>query len=112
MERDNIPARALEISEKCKKTFEGWKEKYEVVGDVRGIGCMMGVEFITDKKTKAPNSAIVDAIVAEAVTKGLLLENAGTYGNVIRFLAPLVITDEQVDAGLKIFEEALVKCMK
>jgi 4-aminobutyrate aminotransferase/(S)-3-amino-2-methylpropionate transaminase len=107
MQRDDYPGKALKIAEKCMAKFNEWKEKYEVIGDVRGIGAMMGVEFVTDKKTKNPNAAIVSGIVAEAVKHGLLLESAGTYGNVIRFLCPLCVTDAQVDAGLEIYEAAL-----
>lgn len=112
MEKEMLPARALAISEKLTQTFNIWKEKYEEVGDVRGIGAMMGVEFVTDKKTKTPNTALVNAIVDETMQHGLLLENAGSYGNVIRFLAPLVITDEQLDKGLEIYEAAIRKILK
>jgi len=107
MERDDYPGKALKISEKCMKRFNEWKEKYEVIGDVRGVGSMMGVEFVTDRKSKNANSAIVNGIVAEAVKNGLLLESAGTYGNVIRFLCPLCVTDAQLDAGLEIYEAAI-----
>lgn len=111
MEKEDLPGKALKISDKVMRTWKEWQEKYEVVGDVRGIGCMIGIEFVKDKVTKEPNAEIVNAIVNEATQHGLLLENAGTYGNVIRFLAPLVITDEQLDAGLQIYENAIKKCM-
>ena len=111
MEKEDYPGKAGRISEKVMKVWNEWKEKYEVIGDVRGIGCMMGVEFVTDKKSKTPNAKIVTDIVNYAVKKGLLLESAGTYGNVIRFLSPLCITDEQLDAGLAIYEEAIKACM-
>jgi len=112
MEKEDFPGKALKISDKVMKTWKEWQKKYEVVGDVRGIGCMIGIEFVKDKKTKEANPEIVSAIIAEAVKHGLLLESAGTYGNVIRFLAPLVITDEQLDAGLEIYENAIKACMK
>ena len=70
---------------------------------------MIGIEFVTDKKSKTPNPAIVSTIISDAAKMGLILENAGTYGNVIRLLAPLCMTDEQVNAGLEIFEKAIVK---
>lgn len=111
MEKKDYPAKARKISGTVMKRWNEWKEKYEVIGDVRGVGCMAGIEFVTDKKTKTPNTKLVNDIVAYAVKKGLLLENAGTYGNVIRFLAPLCITDEQLEAGLKIYEEAIQACM-
>ena len=78
-----------------------------MIGDVRGLGGMIGVEFVKDQETKEPFPEFVSAMVQNAVQRGLLIENAGTYGNVIRFLAPLVMTDEQLDAGLAIFEECL-----
>jgi len=111
MEREDYPKKALKIAEKCMNRFNEWKEKYEVIGDVRGVGAMMGVEFVTDKKSKKVNAEIVTAIVNEAVMNGLLLESAGTYGNVIRFLCPLCVTDAQLDAGLEIYEAAIVKCI-
>ena len=58
-----------------------------------------------------PDAPLTAALIQECAKNGLLIENAGTYGNVIRFLAPLVITDEQLEAGLDIMEKALVKCM-
>ena len=111
MEKEDYPAKARKIAEKIMTTWNMWKEKYEVIGDVRGVGCMAGVEFVTDKKSKTPNAKIVNDIINYAVQKGLLLESAGTFGNVIRFLAPLCITDEQLDAGLAIYEEAIRDCM-
>ncbi|MGM9934771.1 aspartate aminotransferase family protein [uncultured Clostridium sp.] len=111
MERDHLADRSLEIGEKVQAAYKKWMEKYDVVGDVRGLGGMIGIEFVTDKKSKAPNGEIVAKIVQNAVHKGLMLENCGTYGQVIRFLAPLVMTDEQLEAGLGIFEEAIKEAL-
>lgn len=108
MERDDYPAKARAIADKCMARFNEWIDKYEVVGDARGTGAMMGVEFVKDKETKEPNAELVTTIVNEALKKGLMLEAAGTYNNVIRFLCPLCATDEQIDKGLEIFEEVLV----
>nr|WP_312579125.1 aspartate aminotransferase family protein [Sedimentibacter sp.] len=112
MQKEDFPGKALKIADTVMKRWNEWKEKYEVVGDVRGIGCMMGIEFVKDKQSKEPNPELVNAIIQEAVQHGLLIENAGTYGNVIRFLAPLVITDEQLEAGLEIYENAIKACIK
>ncbi|MCE2604299.1 aminotransferase class III-fold pyridoxal phosphate-dependent enzyme, partial [Pseudomonas aeruginosa] len=62
------------------------------MGDIRGTGCMMGIEFVTDKAKKTPAADLVASIVNAAVKKGLILEAAGTYNNVIRFLCPLCVT--------------------
>ena len=88
------------------------KEKYECVGDVRGLGGMIGIEFVKDKASKAPDAALAGAVINECAANGLLVEGAGTYNNVIRFLAPLVMTDEQLEAGLTIFENAVIKYSK
>ena len=109
MERDNFSKRSLEIGEKVQKRYREWMEKYDVIGDVRGLGGMIGMEFVTDKESKNPNTAIVSEIIEEAVQNGLMLESSGTCGQVIRFLAPLVMTDEQLEEGLKIFEIAIEK---
>jgi len=91
--------------------FNRWQEDYAVIGDVRGLGAMVGIEFVKDRTTKAPYPELVSAIVTEAAQNGLIIESAGVYGNVIRFLAPLVITDAQLQAGLDIFEKAIIKCV-
>lgn len=111
MERDNLADRSRQIGERVTERYTEWKEKYEVVGDVRGMGSMVGIEFVKNKATREPNPELVTALVKETARHGLMLENAGTYGNVIRFLAPLVITDEQIESGLTIFEEAIRTCM-
>ncbi|AWI03246.1 aspartate aminotransferase family protein [Clostridium drakei] len=109
MEREDFPSKARHIGVKITERYNQWKEKYDVVGDVRGIGSMVGIEFVTDKATKTANPAIVKAIIHDAAQMGLILENAGNKGSVVRLLAPLCMTDEQTEAGLKIFEKAIIK---
>lgn len=111
IERDHLCQRSMEIGEKCRARFDAWKEKYSVVGDVRGLGGMVGIEFVKDKVTKEPATEFVGKLIRECAANGLLIENAGTYGNVIRFLAPLVITDAQLEAGFDIMESAIKKLM-
>lgn len=110
MERDDLCSRSLEIASICKNRFESWKERFEEVGDIRGIGCMMGIEFVTDKQSKHPNSILVKNVVDYCVNHGLIVENAGAYSNVIRFLCPLVVTDSQLESGLTILESAIEAC--
>ncbi len=109
IERDKLCGRALSISEKCRTTFGSWKEKYPVVGDVRGLGVMLGIEFVKNQETKEPNKELVAELVQECVKNGLIIESAGTYDNVVRFLSPLVVTDEQLEAGFDILESAIIK---
>ena len=84
-----------------------WQKTYPMIGDVRGMGGMIGIEFVKDPVSKEPDAAFVNNLVQEAVKRGLMIESAGTYGNVIRFLAPLVINDAQLEAGLAIMEESI-----
>ncbi|MDY3917796.1 MAG: 4-aminobutyrate--2-oxoglutarate transaminase [Candidatus Limivivens sp.] len=110
MERDHLAERSQEIGERVMSRYRAMMEKYGCIGDVRGLGGMIGIEFVKDKESKEPDAALTSAIIQECAAHGLLVEGAGTYQNVIRFLAPLVMTDAQLEAGLDIFEAAVVKC--
>ncbi len=109
MERDNLAERAQEIGSIVTERYSKWMKENPYIGDIRGLGAMIGIEFVKDKTTKEPYPEMVNYLIQECVSHGLLIENAGTYGNVVRFLAPLVITDEQLEAGLSIFEAAIKK---
>lgn len=107
METDRLAERSLEIGEIVMRKMRDLKEKYMQIGDVRGMGGMIGIEFIKDEKSKKPYPELVNRIIEDAYLQGLMIENAGTHGNVIRFLAPLVMTDAQLEKGLDIFESAV-----
>jgi 4-aminobutyrate aminotransferase/(S)-3-amino-2-methylpropionate transaminase len=111
MERDKLARRAEEIAKKVRGAFEAWRTEYPAIGDVRGTGCMLGMEFVKDDK-KSPWPQLVAEIVQEAVRRGLIVESAGTYGNVLRFLSPLVVSDAQLDAGLGILKTAVAVSLK
>ncbi|MDO4941715.1 MAG: 4-aminobutyrate--2-oxoglutarate transaminase [Lachnospiraceae bacterium] len=110
MERDHLAERSLEIGKQVMQRYHAMEETYECIGDVRGLGGMIGIEFVKNKASKEPDAALTAAIIRECASQGLLVEGAGTYNNVIRFLAPLVMTDAQLAAGLDIFEGAVSKC--
>lgn len=112
MERDHLAERSCEIGEKVIARYHKMMEKYPIIGDVRGLGGMIGIEFVKDKETKEPAPELTAAIIQNCAKHGLMVEGAGTYGNVIRFLAPLVMTDEQLEAGLDIFEKAIAESIK
>lgn len=111
MERDGLCARAQAIAQRCRQEFAAWQQAYEEIGDVRGIGCMMGIEIVTDKHSKTPNAYLTSEIIAYAAQHGLIIESAGTYSNVIRFLCPLVVSDAQLDSGLSILKAAIESCI-
>ena len=112
MERDHLAERSCEIGKKVTERYLEMQKKYPVIGDVRGLGGMIGIEFVKDQETKEPDAAFTSDLIQTCAKKGLLVEGAGTYNNVIRFLAPLVMTDEQLAAGLDIFEASIKECLK
>lgn len=106
-EKDGLLEKARRVGEIVRGRFESWKNTFELVGDVRGLGAMQAVELVTDRKTKTPATAQTKAWCAYCVERGLLLLNCGNFGNVVRTLMPLVITEEQLERGLSIMEKGL-----
>ncbi len=109
---EDFAGKANRIGEIVSNRYEDMKKRYPVIGDVRGLGAMLGMEFVKDRTTKEPYPEFTTLLIKRAIQKGLLIENAGIYGNVIRFLAPLVITDEQLSCGLDIYESCIVDVMR
>jgi 4-aminobutyrate aminotransferase-like enzyme len=82
-------------------------EKYEIIGDVRGLGLMLGIELVENRKTKVPANIKAKEIQNMAYKKGLLLSKVGRYENILRLTPHLVATEKQIDLGLEILEEAI-----
>jgi 4-aminobutyrate aminotransferase/(S)-3-amino-2-methylpropionate transaminase len=108
-EKHDLPARARKIGERVRARFEALWKKCPTVGNVRGLGAMMALEFVRDRATKEPAKELVQEIVRLSYERGLIVIPAGTYGNVIRTLMPLVITDEQLDEGIEVLEAAILE---
>jgi len=107
MVSEEIPARAARLGDRIKSRFCGWATRYDRIGDVRGLGAMVGMELVKDRLTKAPDKALTQALLTAALERGVILLAAGTYGNVIRVLVPLTIADEILDEGLEVVEQSL-----
>jgi 4-aminobutyrate aminotransferase/(S)-3-amino-2-methylpropionate transaminase len=107
MEREDLPARGMRVGQRVADRFHRMWEQYSIVGDARGVGAMQAIELVRNRDTKEPAASETDAVYKRCWQAGLILYKAGTYGNVIRFLAPLTISDEQLDEGLDILEEAI-----
>ena len=105
MEEENLVARAKHIGEILGTTLRELAKKYPVIGEVRGRGAMQAIELV-EAGTKNPNTAAMNAVVKYCQSKGVLVLTAGTYSNVVRFLPPLVITDELLKDALGVLEEA------
>jgi 4-aminobutyrate aminotransferase / (S)-3-amino-2-methylpropionate transaminase / 5-aminovalerate transaminase len=101
--------RSVEVGEIIRTTLDKWKEKYPVVGDVRGLGAMRLVEFVKDRNTREPDADLTLKVIKDAVAHGLILIRAGLYSNCIRLLPPIVITNEQLTEGLEVLEGAIAR---
>jgi len=99
--------RAAQLGGTVRDRFLKLQEKYEIIGDVRGLGPMVGLELVRDRKTKEPAAEEAKDLVRRCHEKGLIILSCGNYGNVIRTLMPLVITEEQLERGFSILEEGL-----
>ena len=105
IEKNDLLSRAEKIGKRVLEKFEEFYQHYPIVGDVRGLGAMVGMELVFDRKTKEPATALTKQLVTICRGKGLLMISAGTHSNIIRPLMPLVITDDQLERGLSIIEE-------
>jgi 4-aminobutyrate aminotransferase/(S)-3-amino-2-methylpropionate transaminase len=108
LERDNLPARAEQIGTRFDARAREWKKSWPLIGDVRGLGAMRALELVRPGATREPAKEETDKVLRHCLEHGLILVSAGSYGNVIRLLMPLVITDQEFDEGLQVMEDALM----
>jgi 4-aminobutyrate aminotransferase/(S)-3-amino-2-methylpropionate transaminase len=107
MLEDGLLARAEALGQKIRTRFDALQRKFEIIGDVRGKGPMLAMELVRDREKKTPAADETKKLVKICYEKGLVLISCGNFGNVIRTLMPLVITDEQLDRGFAILEAGL-----
>ena len=107
MKELDLAARARHIETVMKSRLAAMAEKFEVIGDVRGRGALIAVELVKDRGTKEPAPEATAALAQACHRAGLLVLTCGTYGNVLRFLPPLVIGEDLLNEGLDIIEQAL-----
>jgi 4-aminobutyrate aminotransferase len=102
---ENAAARGEQLMKGLRQT----QKKYPIIGDVRGRGLMVGAEFTVDGQ---PNKDLTKAVQQACLKRDLLLLTCGTYENVIRWIPPLIVTAEQIDAALSVFEDALAEVVE
>jgi len=105
IEAENLVARAQHIGSILGESLRALAKKYPIIGEVRGRGAMQAIELV-EAGTKIPNTAAMNSVVKYAQSKGVLVLTAGTYSNVVRFLPPLVITDELLLDAMSVLDEA------
>lgn len=112
IEEEHLLDRALKIGEKLKERFLKMKNKLPLIGEIRGIGAMMAIELVKDRKTKEPATQETDQIVQECLKNGVFVPTAGINKNLLRMLVSLEITDGQLDEALDVLEKAIAKVLK
>jgi 4-aminobutyrate aminotransferase/(S)-3-amino-2-methylpropionate transaminase len=107
--KHGLCGRAREIGGYITARARGMMEKYPQIGDVRGMGAMIGMEFVSDPAEKTPDAAAVNRVIAAALQRGVIFLDAGLHGNVVRFLPPLVMTPEQTELGMDVLDAAIAE---
>jgi 4-aminobutyrate aminotransferase/(S)-3-amino-2-methylpropionate transaminase len=105
IEAEKLVERANHIGKILGDSLRALQAKYSVIGEVRGRGAMQAIELV-EPGTKTPNTAAMNAVVKYCQSKGVLILTAGTYSNVVRFLPPIVISDELLKDALRVLDEA------
>jgi len=103
---EDMLAKSVALGDKLKTRFEKWQNKYSLIGEIRGLGAMLGLEFVKGPG-REPAADEAKQLAAYCLEQGLLILVCGSYGNIVRVLAPFVITDDQLEQGLAIMEAGL-----
>jgi len=109
MEEINLNKKGVEVGKYTRNRLEDLQKKCPQIGDVRGLGAFLAVEFVKNGDPRQPDGELTGKIVKACAERGLVLLSAGTHKNVLRILSPLVITDQQLEQGLDILEEETLK---
>jgi 4-aminobutyrate aminotransferase/(S)-3-amino-2-methylpropionate transaminase len=109
---ENLLQKAQILGKKIRDRLNAWQSKFEIIGDLRGLGPMLAIELVKDRETKKPAAEEAAALVKYCVDHGVVILVCGTFNNVIRFLPPLVITDQELNRGLLVIEEGLTSLQK
>jgi 4-aminobutyrate aminotransferase/(S)-3-amino-2-methylpropionate transaminase len=107
MEQEKLAEKATKIGHVFDERANRWAKRWPLIGDVRGLGAMRAIELVRSADKKEPAKEETERIVRYCYTHGLLMISAGTYGNVLRLLVPLIITDDQLNEGLDILQAAI-----
>jgi len=109
MEDQDLCERARDVGGRMLERFRAIQSRCDLVGDVRGLGAMCAMEFVHDQNPHHPATAIAKAVIQGAAKRGLLLISAGAHSNILRVLAPLVISDADLERGLDILEDEILR---
>jgi 4-aminobutyrate aminotransferase/(S)-3-amino-2-methylpropionate transaminase len=108
MEDLDLNSRALVVADQVNSRLKALQLQFKEIGDIRGLGAMIGLEFVMPDHPKKPNAKLCSDVVKRCAENGLIIISAGMEKNIIRILSPLVITDAQLAKGLDILESAII----
>jgi 4-aminobutyrate aminotransferase/(S)-3-amino-2-methylpropionate transaminase len=111
IEGENLVERSAQLGEAIRSRMLAWQERWPAIGDVRGLGSMLALELVSGGPARTPAPELARAVIDAALARGLLLITCGVYGNCIRVLVPLVVTDAELDEALGAYEEALATAL-
>ncbi len=111
IQEEKLQENALQLGERLQSGFRALMEAYPLIGDVRGAGLFIGVELVQDRRTLEPAAEKADRLINRMKDRGILLSTDGPFHNVIKIKPPLVLTADDVDMVLRVFEEELVKLL-
>jgi 4-aminobutyrate aminotransferase/(S)-3-amino-2-methylpropionate transaminase len=109
LEEENFLNKAADLGAKVRTELDKFAEEFDIIGEVRGVGPMLALELVRDRKTKEPAGDEAKKVVQLSYEQGLITLSCGNFGNVIRVLMPLVITDNELEKGLSIIRASLQK---
>jgi 4-aminobutyrate aminotransferase / (S)-3-amino-2-methylpropionate transaminase / 5-aminovalerate transaminase len=107
MKEEQLLKRSVEIGRFMSSRLKGLQARYPAIGEVRNLGAMVAMELVKNGRADAPDAELTKALVQAAGRHGLVILSCGVYANVIRFLAPLTITDALLKEGFNLLELAL-----
>jgi 4-aminobutyrate aminotransferase/(S)-3-amino-2-methylpropionate transaminase len=107
LESENLSSRAEKLGERFDARARSWQKKLPLIGDVRGLGAMRALELVRSVESREPAKEETEQVLRYCHEHGLIVLSSGSYGNVVRILVPLVVTDAQFEEGLDILEAAL-----
>ena len=110
-EDEGLVESANRIGETIRDRMRAWQQRWDAIGDVRGLGSMLAIELVHDRGTRDPAPELASAVVEAASERGLLLLKSGIYSNCIRVLVPLVISEGELDEALGVWEDALAAAL-
>ncbi|MDQ4004928.1 MAG: aspartate aminotransferase family protein, partial [Actinomycetota bacterium] len=108
IEQEDVLARAEQVGKTIRSRWEDVAAQVPQIGDIRGIGAMIGVEFVDDPETKHPAKELTSRVLNDSIQRGVVVVNCGIYKNVLRHLLPVLISDEDLAEGLDVVAEVTI----